>query len=1796
MNDVLKGIDEDVKFDAAAADALIATVTAAASLVEGQAGSRASWITTGSKDFKGHFADLFKTNAATARADSTELVARLREVATGARRLKEEASKEQKRRETARQWKQDRDDRNILEKGWDKAFGGDDDTPPVGPAASPVTLAVSASRNAPRQTPSPGSGGAGGGGTSSARPADLHSFATSSAAANQVVRPKVTKSKSDLAHFVSTCHWGSLQADGVMAGFSKWLEANDEDVQWANVVGNAFAAAGGEGAVSTLSDSALAATLQAAGVRSSRQDLVIDPPSAYGHPPTTGYAVDPVNTSTGNFLETESDLGFAGACGALAVRRTYNSLNSQSGAFGLGWSSLCETGLVTDDEGAYVTLADGRKITFPRLGAGWDRAVGENYWLARTETGLRMSGNEGSTWDFAASGLLQEFASGPGTTVALEWSGTRLVAVAHERGRRIELSWTGEDAAARICGLRASDGRTVAYAYDDQGRLVAAASGLGTRRYGWNEGGLIQTVTGADGVVEAENVYDDQGRVTQQRTAHGRLTRLAYLAGRVTVVSDQDGTRSNTWIADERGRLVGVVDADEQRQSMAYDKHGNLVMVTERDEALTVNEYDDRGRVVRRVLPTGAELSWTWDEQDRVATVSVSGDSVEDVSTTSFRYLGSERQPSVILDAEGGLSEMTWDNGLMTKIIDPTGVVVRFAYDAHGDLVATTDAMGNSARLERDSSGRVVAATTPSGNATTFAYDDVSGLLVQRVDPDGATWRFEHTDAGRLCATIDPLGSRTEMEYGAGGEITKTVDPLGRAISRNFDDLGNLASVELPDGSAWTFANDAMSRVRAITDPAGQVWKREYDVNGDLVSATDPAGEKRTLNTDRTSGTAEVTDGPMTSGIKVDRLGRLVASETPDGASVLTRYDRCGRPVELIDANGGLTTIGRDAGGRVASVTRPGGGRLAYEYDQCGRPSVVVDELGGRSTVVYDADGRVVEQAQPAGDVASLHYDVCGRLIKQRVPGVGTSTWTYDLAGRVIQGRDPRFGRRIFRYDAAGQLVEAVNGNGGVTRWEYDANGRAVVIIDPDGGRTQREFDAVNHLVAETDPLGRTTRAGYDASGNQLWQTSPDGERTEWVYDAAGKIASVTVDGQLASTITRDIRGRRVQITEFGRAEDGTGYESAHELVWDASGKLISRQRDGRGLSWSYDADGRMVSRTGPGGDVTRFERDPNGRVQKVTHPLLGSASFTYDAAGRPVTAEAGGIRQTWTHTDGFVSVHTVGDARASSETLIDRDGVGRVVSVNRDGVHTTFDYDQACQLIEASTAAPDGSRVAKWRYDAAGRLVMETLDGMVRELSYDAAGQLVSSGEFDGRVVAYSYDGSGRRTSASATDGTTREFIWSKRGWLSGVVDKDSSGETSRATTVVDALGELSRLNDAEVFFDTSDDYAPAVVQFGDDAVIATGAFTGIGQSWDAPGWRGVRSDPTDATDPWGDAATGISPSGAVGFAGLEWLGARVFDPAARGFLSVDPLDTIVGSGWSGNPYAYAGNDPMHATDPTGFRPATDADLKAYADAHQSWASHTGEWMKDNWEYVAGGAMIIAGGVLIATGVGGPAGMMLISAGADTIIQKATTGHVNWGEVAVSGAMGAWGGAGAATRLGAKTALQRAVVGGMISGGGSGAVGSGYSYMSGPGPHTVSGLLEASGKGTAMGVVTGGAGGAAGHGLETVALRRLSNQHVIPGATDTILGHHPGYITKAEARGASYFDVGNKWDDVVRSGRDPWTLNEHFLDGRIANGDRILMSTPKGDIRPGSYLEREVNHLQDNGYKWVNQWSLHPG
>ena len=270
---------------------------------------------------------------------------------------------------------------------------------------------------------------------------------------------------------------GPVGRAGVFTGFDKWLAANDEDVAWATTVADAFAAAGGEGSMSTLSNGAIAAALQAAGVHLTRTDLVIEPPQAYGFPPTTGYADDPVNTSTGNFVENETDLAIPGAAALLVWGRCYNSFDTGAGGFGPGWSSLAGAGLGFDPDAgvALFRLPDGRVLIFPRLGDGWDRAVGENVWLTKVPAEgpdaagsgrFRVAGTDGAWWSCGPDGTLLAFGTGPeadGNLVRLvrDQAG-RLVRLQRGRGPTPSGGPTATDGPTATVGPTATEGPSAA--------------------------------------------------------------------------------------------------------------------------------------------------------------------------------------------------------------------------------------------------------------------------------------------------------------------------------------------------------------------------------------------------------------------------------------------------------------------------------------------------------------------------------------------------------------------------------------------------------------------------------------------------------------------------------------------------------------------------------------------------------------------------------------------------------------------------------------------------------------------------------------------------------------------------------------------------------------------------------------------------------------------------------------------------------------------------------------------------------------------------------------------------------------------------------------------------------------------------------------------------------------------------------------------------------------------------------------------------------------------------------------
>lgn len=1557
-------------------------------------------------------------------------------------------------------------------------------------------------------------------GTSSARPSDLERFAQRNRRADHQLESHARRLRIAYGHFLDGTRWGTIDISSMLGGFAEYIDWNEIDAIWVARIARAFEAAGGDGAIKTLPDAAIHASLKAAGLLGGRQSVSFDDPVAYGMPPTTGYTNDPVNTASGNFVEVEQELMFSGLARLLSFTRTYNSRSDRGGAFGPGWSSWAGARLHPRHDGAEYVGPDGQRALFGRMGDGYGRVIGVRGLVEPGEDGLVLRWFGGGSWEFGAGGLPVRIEQGPGTEVRLEHEDGRLVELRHGSGKRIRVQWSGD----RICALDCSDGRRVEYGYDAAGHLVAADGDAGPRAYEVADNGRVLSVSDADGVVEVANAYDDDGRVVRQLSPFGRHTIIGYLPGRVTVTSDENDGPTNIYIHDDDGRLLSVIDGDDRRVTIQYDQFGNQIAFTDRKGALTVQEWDERGNLTRRVLPSAAEFTFTHDDADRVLEVNASTGAV-----IEHRYEGDERSPVEVTDAEGGVTRLTVQGGLVREIVDPDGVGLRFDFDDDGNIVATTDADGNVARLERDAAGFVTASVTPLGRRTTFV-NDARGRPLERHEPNGAVWHYEYSPAGRLTGLTDPTGAREQIRYAEHGEAAEFVDPLGRVTEHRYDVFGNRVGVVAPGGQTWSYGYDALGRLTSIADPSGATWLREYDANGNLTASIDPVGVACRSTLDAADRVTALHDGLTSATFDFDPLGRCLSHIRPDGAAAHAEYDLMGRQTTVQDPAGGTSTIEYTPAGRTARVVQPSGRADSYEYDHRGHPVALLDGAGGRWEFRYDADGMLVQKTAPTGESDHLIYDDAGRLVEWTAPGRGLTSYSYDAAGRVTALTDRASGTRRFEYDAAGQLVAATDANGAVTRYAYDDAGRLVQTTDPLGGAATRSYDAAGRLAGETDPLGRTTAYRYDAAGQLVEQVDGAGRRRRWRYDASGRVQEFGAADEAAITIARDDLGRETRVDEPG--------SFAHVFSWDRAGRLVERRRDDLRLSWGYDDDGARAFSGYPDGTRTAYGYDDRGLLASLRHPATGEIALERDATGRLVGARGDAIAASWEYEAGELVGYSfdAGDVRRSAR--LTRDPIGRIVAAVADGAEQRFAYDAAGQLVGAGDFAFD--------YDAGGRLVRERSGAGTVSYEHDAAGQLLARRTDGGAQTTYEYDGSGRRVRDGGD--LDRRYRWDSLGRLVAIED----GERTTSTEV-DAIGELAAVDGTPLLWDSADPLSP-LAWIGDRAVIGHGApwatAAGGDAEWLAPDRQGTVDAPRD---PFGAPLAPVDPGPRLGyrgeleFAGETWLRARLYEPATRGFLQPDPLPPVPGTASAANPYHYAANNPLGHGDPLGLRPVTDQELR---DLRERMGQN---FVQRNADYIVAGALVVGGIAVMATGVGGPIGAAmiggaLVSAGSSAAIQRVTTGEVNWGDVAIAGAAGAAGGAVGAWAGGAR-ALQAASP--ALRGAAEGAIGSAAGGAVDRGLHGDN-IFDPAAMGRDL-LIGGGTGGVAG---------RLGRRPDVdmPTTNTTVLGENMSrrVVPYAEATGGRTVRMTDPDAYASMTPKERYHANDGALRERINQGDRF--------------------------------------
>ena len=225
-------------------------------------------------------------------------------------------------------------------------------------------------------------------GTSSARPGDLDRFAAQSRGADDTLRSHKGRLRSDYANFQDGTEWGVLDITSLLAGFGTFIDYNEIDARWVAKIAAAFRHAGGDGSIKTLPDSAIHASLKAAGLLGGRASRDLRRPGRLRHAAHHGLRQRPRQHRQRQLRRARGRPPLRRPARRPARHAHVQQPLRPPGAFGPGWSSWADARLIPRADGAEYIGPDGQRALFPRMGDGYGRVLGVNALVEPGESGL----------------------------------------------------------------------------------------------------------------------------------------------------------------------------------------------------------------------------------------------------------------------------------------------------------------------------------------------------------------------------------------------------------------------------------------------------------------------------------------------------------------------------------------------------------------------------------------------------------------------------------------------------------------------------------------------------------------------------------------------------------------------------------------------------------------------------------------------------------------------------------------------------------------------------------------------------------------------------------------------------------------------------------------------------------------------------------------------------------------------------------------------------------------------------------------------------------------------------------------------------------------------------------------------------------------------------------------------------------------------------------------------------------------------------------------------------------------
>lgn len=296
----------------------------------------------------------------------------------------------------------------------------------------------------------------------------------------------------------------------------------------------------------------------------------------------------------------------------------------------------------------------------------------------------------------------------------------------------------------------------------------------------------------------------------------------------------------------------------------------------------------------------------------------------------------------------------------------------------------------------------------------------------------------------------------------------------------------------------------------------------------------------------------------------------LKSCEGFDTQEVKTTYDKLGRPIRYLDADGNVSEVTYDLLGRPVIVWDGKGTQVTTYDEDSGLPTEMTDSAAGTFKATYDADGQMTEQLLPDGLAQQVGYGTDGTADSlQYVKKTGCSsgcTWLSfdreDSIGGQVLNEEGTLGTDSYSYDKAGRLTQAretPSGEGCTTRsygFDKDSNRTSKTIYGPGKGgacSTESElskktyaYDSADRLIGdgvEYDNLGRiTTLPARYAGPDESWHV---GGKT--LAERKLESASFSSSGSLVLNFpSREVK-LECELYSYGKLSGAEGIEETFE-------------------------------------------------------------------------------------------------------------------------------------------------------------------------------------------------------------------------------------------------------------------------------------------------------------------------------------------------------------------------------------------------------------------------------------------------------------------------------------------------------------------------------------------------------------------------------------------------------------------------------------------------------------------------